>query len=221
MPPRRRAQKRRRIDDSACQSSSESPPEPGDDAERFEDPSHAQSLRAGLTRLWKDGRFCDLTLTARRGPGDAAEGATADVRVHSVVAAALSEPLEQMLAGPMASVQGGILALPELDGAVLESVAEFLYTGSFELSAETIWSSLAAASFLGLDGMKGQCCEALGERLEAATVLGVGDASEKFSCVELGAGAAVLAGILLLRRHGLRVGVRKRWPYLVLVKARP
>jgi len=26
--------------------------------------------------------------------------------------------------------------------------------------------------------------------------------------------------VLLLRRHGLRVGVRKRWPYLVLVKER-
>ena len=68
-------------------------------------------------------------------------------------------------------------------------MAQFLYTGWFELSAQTIWGSLAAASFLGLDGMKGQCCEALGERLEPATVLGVGDASEKFSCVELGADA--------------------------------
>ena len=38
-------------------------------AEMFADASHAETLRAGLQRLWKEGQLCDLTLTALHTSG--------------------------------------------------------------------------------------------------------------------------------------------------------
>ena len=74
------------------------------------DPSHAEALRKGLERLWRSDKLCDLTIRAfAEGSDDKADAV--EVSVHSAVVAALSEPLEQMIDGPMACVEDGVLTL--------------------------------------------------------------------------------------------------------------
>ena len=92
---RRRATKRRRTAPQASSAASASAPA----AERLFDPNHAEALRRGLERLWRDGTQCDLTI---KTPATATAPACA-VKVHSVVVAAVSAPLEKMVAGEMAS----------------------------------------------------------------------------------------------------------------------
>ena len=133
-----------------------------DAAERLVDPSHADSLRAGLTRLWRDRALCDLVSRATGGPGPAAE-----IQVHACVAAALSDPLSGMIFGPMACVKNGVLLLPQLEAAALGALAECLYTGTMELKQETAYEVLAGCDFLQLTEMKRIVAEFMEAELDA------------------------------------------------------
>ena len=145
-----------------------------------------------MERLWRDDKLCDLVLRAASAC-DAAGASAADaeptyteVKVHAVVAAAVSKPLEGMIVGPMASVREGVLTLGPgaVDGAALLEAAKFMYTGSFEVGEDTVFSLLAAANYLGLDGMKGGCAKVMLENLTPQNALGLLEALTQYACAK-------------------------------------
>ena len=79
-------------------------------AVRLHDQTHGASLEAGLTRLWRDGQSCDITIRVPAALEDGAAatadatGAVVEVEAHRIVLAAVSAPLDRMIFGPMASV---------------------------------------------------------------------------------------------------------------------
>ena len=180
--PRTRGTKRRRAATKNGSASAAASSSAEVATERLSDPSHAETVLKGLERLWRNGDLCDLTL---RCCSDAAEEPT-EVVVHSAVVAAVSRPLEQMLVGPMASVDDGVLTLgPGVDGASLRSVVEFMYTGELELTESTTFSVLEATEYLDVQGAKSLSAGFLGENLSPENALGMVAAAERFGCAEL------------------------------------
>ena len=144
---------------------------------RLHDQTHGASLEAGLTRLWRDGQSCDITIRVPVAPEDGAAataGATVavvEVEAHRIVLAAVSAPLDRMIFGPMASVdEGNVLTLADgIDPAALRSVVEYAYSGTLEITQDTMWSVLKACMYLEMRGGILLCTEFFTEQLTPAT----------------------------------------------------
>ena len=95
------------------------------------------------------------------------------VKVHKVVAAAMSRPLAQMLTGKMECVKDGVLTLEEgcVDPAALESVTGFFYTGKLEITEATAWVLLKTLNYLEMEPAKALFVEFLGNKLSAENAL--------------------------------------------------
>ena len=114
--------------------------------EHLFDPTHSETLLHGLEKLWRAGQLLDLEIEAHSdpaAPGSAAGAEPVRVKVHKVVAAAMSRPLAQMLTGKMECVKDGVLTLEEgcVDPAVLEAsgIDPEVYSGfAFGMGIERI-----------------------------------------------------------------------------------
>ena len=196
---RRQAKKRRRTGGQGSQTPTGSVPA----AERLSHPGHAGELLSGLERLWRAGTLCDLVI---KSPASASQD-ECEVKVHSVVAAALSEPLEKMLVGEMASVKDGVLSVgPEVEGPALRSLSEFMYTGELELTAATTWSVLSAANYFGMDAAKQLVAECIAGGLSPENALGMLKAAGCYACPPLGEEATAF-----VERHFAAVAEEEEW----------
>ena len=178
MPKTRSTTKRRRTDDGG-----EASGDSAQTAQRLEDASHGGRLSRGLARLWRKGELCDVMLRAPSVLG----GAPVEVAAHTAVLAALSEPLEKMLLGAMASVGAdGVLTLHEgVEAASLPTLVEYAYTGTLELTEGGMWGVLSSCVFLQLEGATALCEEFLAENLAPDNALGVAAAAAQFGCAAL------------------------------------
>jgi hypothetical protein len=75
-----------------------------------------RALKAAMVRSWRQGKYCDVTLTGRDGE---------EVPAHRVLLAAQSPAFARMLDGQKEEETG--LAVKEVGGAVLRVVVEYLY----------------------------------------------------------------------------------------------
>ena len=159
--PRSRASKRRRT--ASASAAADATP-----AEVLVDPDHATTQQSGLEQLWRArslGRALPAVLVLRSGDG-------AEVLAGAEVAAALSRPIQRMVAGSLASVtKEGVVSLPNVEGAVLRAVVEYMYTGRLELTRDTMWGVMSAANYLELGGALGLCASFLESQMCAENVL--------------------------------------------------
>ena len=160
------------------------------------DQAHAAKRQAGLTRLWRDGKGCDITIRAltRLEDGAATTGASVaaiEIEAHRVVLAEASDPLYQMIFGDMACVdEENVLTLADgIEPAALQSVLEYVYSGTLELTQDTMWAVLKACMYLELSGAIRLCTEFLSAQLTPANVIGVVKAAGDLYCAELKAAA--------------------------------
>jgi len=173
-------------------------------AVRLHDQTHGASLEAGLTRLWRDGQSCDITIRVPAGLADGAAPtvdaavAVVEVEAHRIVLAAVSAPLDRMIFGPMASVdEENVLTLADgIEPAALRSVVEYAYSGTLEITQDTMWAVLKACLYLEMRGAVLLCTQFFAEQLTPATVLGVAKAAEALHCPELEA-----AALAFLKKH--------------------
>ena len=165
------------------------------------DETPGASFQAGLARLWRNGESCDVTI---RVPGGLEDGTTTDagasvavtdMKAHRVVLAAVSEPLDRMIFGPMASVdENNVLTLTTgIAPAALRSVVEYAYSGTLEFTQDTVWGVLEACMYLELDRPTELCTTFLSEQLTRANALGVAKAAEALHCAALEAAALAFA----------------------------
>ena len=203
--PEPRPTKRPRVDDGTA-----THPE----TVRLRDEARHVSLQAGLTRPWHDGKFCDITIRVLTTLEDSTVETT-EIKAHRVVLTAISEPLDRMICGPMASVdENNVLTLPGIDPAVLRSVVEYAYSGTLEFTQDTVWSVLEACTYLGLDGATELCTEFLCEQLTPANVLGVAKTAADFHYVELKA-----AALAFIKKHTTAVSEEAEWLEMPLEEA--
>ena len=181
---------------------------------RLRDEARHVSLQAGLTRPWHDGKFCDITIRVLTTLEDSTVETT-EIKAHRVVLTAMSEPLDRMICGPMASVdENNVLTLPGIDPAVLRSVVEYAYSGTLEFTQDTVWNVLEACTYLGLDGATELCTEFLCEQLTPANVLGVAKTAADFHYVELKA-----AALAFIKKHTTAVSEEAEWLEMPLEEA--
>ena len=163
-------------------------------AEQIIDPTHAETLLHGIEKLWRNGEFLDLEIEAHAdpaAPGSAAGSEPVRVKVHAVVAAAMSRPFAQMLTGKMESVKDGVLTLRAgiagcgVEPSVLGSVAEFFYTGKLEVTEDTAWALLKTLNYLEMVPAKALCVEFLCNKLSAENAMGAARAADEFASPEL------------------------------------
>ena len=163
---------------------------------RLHDQAHAAKRQAGLTRLWRDGMGRDITIRVltRLEDGAAATGASVaaiEIEAHRVVLAEASDPLYQMIFGDMACVdEENVLTLADgIEPAALQSVLEYVYSGTLELTQDTMWAVLKACMYLELSGAIDLCTEFLSKQLTPANVVGVAKVAGGLHCAELEAAA--------------------------------
>ena len=164
---------------------------------------HGARFRAKVCRLWGTAllrKSCDITIRVPTGLGYgtvSAAGtsvATADVKAHRVVLAAMSEPLDRMISGPMASVdENNVLTLTGISPAALRSVMMYAYNGSLEFTQDTVWGVLQACIYLELDRATQLCTNFLCEQLTPANALGLAKTAVALHCAELEAAALAFA----------------------------
>ena len=163
---------------------------------RLHDQAHAAKRQAGLIRLWRDGKGRDITIRVltRLEDGAAATGASVaaiEIEAHRVVLAAASDPLYQMIFGEMACVdEENVLTLADgIEPEALQSVLEYVYSGTLELTQDTMWAVLKACMYLELNGAIDLCTRFLSTQLTPANVVGVAKVAGGLHCAELEAAA--------------------------------
>ena len=122
---------------------------------------------------------------------------TTEIKAHRVVLTAMSEPLDRMICGPMASVdENNVLTLTTgIDLAALLIVVEYIYTGTLEFTQGTDGVGRARGVHVPRARPRHETVhyKFLCEQLTLANAPGVAKAAAALHCAELEAAALAFA----------------------------
>uniref|UniRef100_A0A7I4Z0U0 BTB domain-containing protein n=1 Tax=Haemonchus contortus TaxID=6289 RepID=A0A7I4Z0U0_HAECO len=141
----------------------------------FESRAHNSSLIAELANLRDDCCLCDVTLMA--------EGVR--VNAHRVVLAAYSDYFKKMFTIDMLEMRQREIEVFDVEGATLEAIVTFCYSGKIQISDSNIANVLHAACLFQLGEVQEACCEFLKKQLHPSNCLGIRALADKHSCPEL------------------------------------
>ncbi|XP_055849261.1 kelch-like protein 4 [Episyrphus balteatus] len=94
-----------------------------------------------------------------------------NIHAHSVVLCALSEYFLQIFRGTKRTSKDNIVELKEINASTLKLVIDFMYSGTIELSLQTVEAVLRIASFLMLNTLVDGCCELIEENIDYSNCL--------------------------------------------------
>ena len=142
---------------------------------RFNIPLHANDALKTMNDLRRKGELCDVILHVddRQFPA------------HRIVLSGASSYLRAMFTNGMLESGMKDIKLQGVEASVMESLLDFAYTGSIDVTVENVQALLSAASLLNLQSLRTVCCGFLQTHLDATNCLGIRAFADLYSCSEL------------------------------------
>jgi len=137
------------------------------------------AAQRGFHRLWKNGLYFDVTLHVNSPSG----GEPVDIKSHKAVLVAWSERFEKLIA------EAGGDSIKELNVQVgnedkpnFKFLIEFLYTGSVVfVDQDNVLSIIRLAHDFGIDPLKEECGDLLGQKVNDENMLFMLDVVDKYT----------------------------------------
>ncbi len=127
-------------------------------------------------KVLRDNRnLCDITLCVE----------DQEFPAHRIVLASCSPYFSAMFTNEHVESQQNRITLEGIEARMLESLLDFVYSSTVEISEENVQSLLTAASLLQLIPVVEACCEFLRVRLDPDNCLGIAGFAERYGCANL------------------------------------
>ncbi|KAM4721951.1 actin-binding protein IPP isoform 1-T2 [Rhinophrynus dorsalis] len=136
---------------------------------------HAQLILSQMNHMRHQLEFCDVQIQI----GDTV------FRVHKLVMAASSPYFAAMLAGGMKESLNDVVQINGVEPSSFESLLDFIYTGSVNISTENVQELMTSADMLQLSHVVELCSDFLKEQIEPANCIGFFQFSEQLACQPL------------------------------------
>lgn len=153
--------------------------------------NHSTRCLGCMSALRKDGKLCDVVIQVgeRQFP------------VHKVVLAGSSPYFQAMFTTDLDDSKQSVVTIRgDIPASVMETVLDYCYTSSIEVTEENVQDLLSASSLLQLDWLRDVCCEFIKRQLDSTNCLGIRAFADTHSCPELQEAADSYA-----QRHYLEV----------------
>ena len=137
--------------------------------------SHPKSVLSSLSRLYYNKLLCDVTLVAE----------DREFVAHRVVLASGSPYFQAMFTHAHIESKMDRILLSSIDPSSLESILEFLYTSTIDITEANVQNLLSATSLLQITPVTEACCEFLRVRLDPENCLGICRFAEMHGCQSL------------------------------------
>ena len=133
-------------------------------------------LAKRLNMLRRQDHLCDITLVTKDGN---------EFKAHRNVLSAASPFFFKLLQSDMKENREGIVRFEEISGAVMESVLEFIYTGSVDVNQENSKDLIAAANYLLIPGLKKNSGRFLERKISKSNCISTFYFAEMYQCDEV------------------------------------
>ena len=150
-----------------------------EDLSPISDPEQAAfcvELAKRLNMLRRLDHLCDITLVTKDGN---------EFKAHRNVLSAASPFFFKLHQSDMKENREGIVRFEEISGAVMESVLEFIYTGSVDVNQENSKDLIAAANYLLIPGLKKNSGRFLERKISKSNCISTFYFAEMYQCDEL------------------------------------
>lgn len=134
--------------------------------------SHSDGVLNSLSQLYYNKLLCDVTLVAE----------DTEFVAHRVVLASGSPYFHAMFTHAHIESRMDRILLSSIEPSSLESILEFLYTSTIEITETNVQNLLSATSLLQITPVTGACCEFLRARLDPENCLGICSFAEMHGC---------------------------------------
>lgn len=128
---------------------------------------HYKNCCEEMAQLWRENRYCDVSLNVKDMSGDAT------IPAHKVVLAASIPYFKAMFECDMQEAREKSVTLHGIDPGAVRSLVEFAYTGQVLVTAETAQDLLMTANMFTLPDIVQFCSRFLATHITASNCLGM------------------------------------------------
>ncbi|XP_016139188.1 actin-binding protein IPP [Sinocyclocheilus grahami] len=141
----------------------------------FSSDRHAGLLLAQMNKMRQQSDFCDVRLLV----GGRVFG------VHKLVLAASGPYFAALFSGAMSEAHEEEVRIVGVEADVFEILLEFIYTGSIDVTVDTVQELMVAADMLQLSEVVDICGEFLRAHMDPSNCVGIYRFLEQIACMEL------------------------------------